>query len=117
MLSQSGYQEPLRSEKIRFVDLNRDELVRTRALLEESVREVRSFLLEQRSPPGTPEDRLSVLRKGLENTLKDMEFLQDAKKLGVDIEPSDAKRTQNLVEKMFATPAPIVARIQAAMAQ
>jgi uncharacterized protein (DUF362 family) len=30
VLSQSGYQEPLRSEKIRFVDLNRDELVRTR---------------------------------------------------------------------------------------
>jgi uncharacterized protein (DUF362 family) len=31
VLLQSGYQERLRSEKIRFVDLNRDELVRTRS--------------------------------------------------------------------------------------
>jgi uncharacterized protein (DUF362 family) len=30
VLSQSGYQESLREEKIRFVDLNRDELIRTR---------------------------------------------------------------------------------------
>jgi len=30
VLSQSGYEDCLRSEKIRFVDLNRDELVRTR---------------------------------------------------------------------------------------
>jgi len=29
MLSQSGYQQSLRDEKIRFVDLNRDELIRT----------------------------------------------------------------------------------------
>jgi len=29
VLSQSGYQESLREEKIRFVDLNRDELIRT----------------------------------------------------------------------------------------
>jgi uncharacterized protein (DUF362 family) len=29
VLSQSGYREPLRGEKIRFVDLNRDELIRT----------------------------------------------------------------------------------------
>src|SRR6516225_5313394 len=29
VLSQSGYQESLRDEKVRFVDLNRDELTRT----------------------------------------------------------------------------------------
>ena len=29
VLSQSGYQESLREEKIRFVNLNRDELIRT----------------------------------------------------------------------------------------
>ena len=29
VLSQSGYQQSLRDEKIRFVDLNRDELIRT----------------------------------------------------------------------------------------
>ena len=29
VLSQSGYEQSLRDEKIRFVDLNRDELIRT----------------------------------------------------------------------------------------
>jgi len=32
VLSQSGYQESFREERIRFVDLNRDELIRTRLL-------------------------------------------------------------------------------------
>ncbi|HKD11721.1 MAG TPA: ATP-binding protein [Thermoanaerobaculia bacterium] len=40
----------------------RRELARTRDLLEETVRQVRSFLLEQRSPPGTPEEFLPWLR-------------------------------------------------------
>ena len=68
------------------------------------------------APPGTPEDRLAVLRKGLTETLKDPEFLQDAKKVGVDIEFANAEATRKLVEGMFATPASIVARVQAAMA-
>ncbi len=40
----------------------RGELARTSDLLEQTVREVRTFLLEQRSPPGTPEEFLPWLR-------------------------------------------------------
>ncbi|HWG04635.1 MAG TPA: tripartite tricarboxylate transporter substrate-binding protein, partial [Beijerinckiaceae bacterium] len=67
------------------------------------------------APPETPPDRLAVLRRGLTATLKDSEFLQDAKTVGIDIEAADATATGKLVDQMFATPAPIVARIQAAM--
>ena len=69
------------------------------------------------APPGTPEDRLAVLRKGFTDTLKDPEFLEDAGKVGIDIEAADASETKKLVEQMFATPAPVVARVQAAMSQ
>jgi tripartite-type tricarboxylate transporter receptor subunit TctC len=67
------------------------------------------------APPETPEDRLAVLCKGLMDTLKDPEFLEDAKKVGIDIEPADRKETEKLVEQLFATPPSVVARIEAAM--
>jgi tripartite-type tricarboxylate transporter receptor subunit TctC len=69
------------------------------------------------APPETPQDRLAILRKGLMETLADPAFLQDAKKVGIDIEAADAAETKRLVDQMFATPAPIVARIEAAMTQ
>jgi tripartite-type tricarboxylate transporter receptor subunit TctC len=68
-------------------------------------------------PPETPKDRLAALRQGMMDTLKDPAFLADAKKVGIDIEPGDYKETEALVEKLFATPPAVVARIQAAMPQ
>jgi tripartite-type tricarboxylate transporter receptor subunit TctC len=68
------------------------------------------------APPETPKDRLDVLRKATIATLKDPEFLEDAKKLNIDIEPMDAEETAKVVEQMFATPPAVVARVQAALA-
>ena len=45
----------------------REELERTRALIESSVQEVRRFLLELRSPPGTAEEFLPWLREYAED--------------------------------------------------
>ena len=38
-------------------------------------------------PPGTPKDRVAMLRKGLADTYKDPEFLADAKKARLDMSP------------------------------
>ena len=48
---------------------------------------VRTYTL----PPGTPKDRLQILRKAFEATLKDAEFAADAKKarLNIDYIPAD----------------------------
>jgi tripartite-type tricarboxylate transporter receptor subunit TctC len=67
------------------------------------------------APPGTPADRLAVLRKGVLDTLKDPQFLDDAKKIGLDMEIADAAETKKMVDSMFATPASVVARVQAAL--
>jgi tripartite-type tricarboxylate transporter receptor subunit TctC len=69
------------------------------------------------APPGTPPDRLAVLRKATLETLRDPEFLADAKKLNVDIEPVDAEATAKMVEKLFATPPAVVDRLRAALSQ
>jgi tripartite-type tricarboxylate transporter receptor subunit TctC len=44
---------------------------------------VRTYTL----PPGTPKDRVQILRKAFEATLKDAEFVADAKKARLNIEP------------------------------
>lgn len=69
------------------------------------------------APPETPQDRLDVLRDAVAKTMKDPEFLADAAKLDIDIEPMSAAETQALVDQLFDTPKPVVARIEAALAQ
>jgi tripartite-type tricarboxylate transporter receptor subunit TctC len=69
------------------------------------------------APPQTPADRLEVLRHAVRETMMDPEFLKDAKKLDIDIEPMSADETQKTVDQLFATPPAVVARIEAALAQ
>ena len=40
-------------------------------------------------PPGTPKDRLALLQKAFMDTMQDKEFLEDAKKAKLEIEPMD----------------------------
>jgi tripartite-type tricarboxylate transporter receptor subunit TctC len=64
------------------------------------------------SPPGEPADRVATLRAAFEATVKDPEFLADAKKLGLDINPMSGADLQGLVEDMTSAPAPLVAKIK-----
>lgn len=69
------------------------------------------------APPETPADRLEILRTATRKTMKDPDFLEDTKKLNIDIEPMDADETKRTVDRLFATPPAVVARIQAALTQ
>src|SRR5215510_2387578 len=50
---------------------------------------VRTYTL----PPGTPKDRVQILRKAFQETLRDPAFLADAEKQKLEIEPVTAERT------------------------
>ena len=67
------------------------------------------------APSDVPADRLEVLRNAVSETMKDPEFLQDARKLDIDIEPMNAEETAKMVDQLFATPPAVVARIEAAL--
>jgi tripartite-type tricarboxylate transporter receptor subunit TctC len=69
------------------------------------------------APPETPADRLKILRDASRATMNDPDFLEEAKKLDIDIEPMGADETGALVDQLFATPPATVARIEAALAQ
>jgi tripartite-type tricarboxylate transporter receptor subunit TctC len=52
-------------------------------------------------PPGTPKDRLTVLRKAFMDVMKDPEFLADATKAKLDISPLDGAELEKNVLDVF----------------
>ena len=52
-------------------------------------------------PLGTPKDRLMTLRKAFMDTMKDPEFLADAKKAKLDINPLDGAELERNVKEVF----------------
>lgn len=62
------------------------------------------------APPGVPEDRVAMLRAAFERLVKDREFLAEAEKRALEVEPVPGARIQELIAEMYATPKPIVER-------
>lgn len=52
-------------------------------------------------PPGTPKERLMTLRKAFMDTMKDSEFLADAKKAKLDINALDGAELESHVKEVF----------------
>jgi tripartite-type tricarboxylate transporter receptor subunit TctC len=52
-------------------------------------------------PPATPKDRVMLLRKAFMDTMKDPEFLADAKKAKLDINPLDGAELEQNVMDVF----------------
>ena len=61
--------------------------------------------------PGVPPERVTALRRAFDATMKDPEFLADAKKAELDLNPVSGEEVQRIVADMLATPAPIAKRL------
>jgi tripartite-type tricarboxylate transporter receptor subunit TctC len=66
-------------------------------------------------PPNVPEDRVMALRKAFDTTMADPAYLEEAKKLKIDVDPLTGAELAALVEQISKTPADTVARVRAAM--
>ncbi|MGE3248494.1 MAG: Bug family tripartite tricarboxylate transporter substrate binding protein [Beijerinckiaceae bacterium] len=66
------------------------------------------------APPGVPQDRVVVLRRAFDATMADKDFLADAKKTRVDIDPIAGTIIQSIVEGVVAAPKDIVAKARKA---
>lgn len=60
------------------------------------------------APPEVPADRIALLRKGFDATMKDAEFLTEAKKLQLDIDPLNAAAIEKLLANAYNAPKAIV---------
>jgi tripartite-type tricarboxylate transporter receptor subunit TctC len=61
-------------------------------------------------PPGSPPQRVVMMRKAFLQVLADKELLAEAAKMNLDIEAMSGDELQAVVSQIYATPAPIVER-------
>jgi tripartite-type tricarboxylate transporter receptor subunit TctC len=62
------------------------------------------------APPGVPADRIEAMRTAFMATMKDPEFLADAKKAKLLVDPMDGKETEAAFRRMLSAPKDVVAR-------
>lgn len=63
-------------------------------------------------PPGTPKERVEILRKAYMDTMKDPEFLAEAKKAKLDINPDDGAGLERNVREIFNLEHSLVAKLK-----
>lgn len=63
-------------------------------------------------PPGTPKERVRVLRKAFMDTMKDAEFLAEAQKAKLDLNPIDGEEIENQIRLLFKLEPDLVNRLK-----
>jgi len=65
------------------------------------------------APPELPSDRLAMLRAAFDATMKDPDFIAEARASKLELEPEDGEHLAALIAKIYATPKPIVDKVTA----
>ena len=69
---------------------------------------VRPYVL----PPGTPKDRVEILRSAFMETVKDPELLKEAAKANLEINPGSGEDLERNVKELLRLDPPLVARLK-----
>ena len=67
------------------------------------------------TPPGVPADRLKALREAFDATMKDPDFLGEAAKAKLPINPMGGEEFARIVDRLYEVPEPLVARARKAL--
>jgi tripartite-type tricarboxylate transporter receptor subunit TctC len=62
------------------------------------------------APPGIPADRKSALVAAFDATMKDADFLAEARKLNIDVNPVSGAEIDKLLAELYATPKDVLAK-------
>jgi len=63
------------------------------------------------APPGIPSERVAVLRKAFMDAMKSGEFLAEAEKMQLEINPVSGEAVQKIVQEVYRTPKAIAAAV------
>ena len=66
--------------------------------------------------PGTPPDRVKILREAYVKTLSDPDVLEEAKKGRMDVDPATGEELEALVKEIFDSPPEVVERVKKILA-
>jgi hypothetical protein len=68
------------------------------------------------APPGMPAERLQALRHSFDATMKDAEFLAEAKRQNLEVDPVSGEEIAAIIRKVYASPSDVIARAKAVLA-
>jgi len=72
-----------------------------RQLIQIGIHNVSAITRPYMLPPGTPKDRVQILRKALTDTLKDQDFLAEIKKLNFAVDPISGEELDAIIHGLF----------------
>ncbi len=67
------------------------------------------------TPPDVPKDRVKALRTAFDIVMRDKAFLEDTKKLNLEVDPLSGEKLQLAVTAVTKTPADVIARAKIAL--
>ncbi len=67
------------------------------------------------APPGVPPERVKALRDAFNATMKDTEFLADAKRIRIDISPATGEQVAEFIAGIYKAPPAVVKRAKDAV--
>jgi tripartite-type tricarboxylate transporter receptor subunit TctC len=86
-----------------------------RRLIEVGVQNASAFARPFALPPGTPKERVEILRNAFQATLKDPAFLAEAEKAKLSIDPVTGEELGKLVADVFTLDAALLAKLKEAL--
>ena len=95
--------------------INLAKTAEARQLIQAGIHDVSAVIRPYVLPPGTAKDRVQLMRKAFMDTMKDREFLADAEKSKMDIEPSTGEEVQKTVDGLFKLSPSVIARLKEAL--
>ena len=83
-----------------------------RQLIQTGIHDLNAIIRPYVLPPGTAKEQVQLLRKAFTDTLKDPEFLADAKKSNLDLDPLNGEEVERTVNRLFQLSPSLVANLK-----
>jgi tripartite-type tricarboxylate transporter receptor subunit TctC len=83
-----------------------------RQLIDAGVHQPSAMTYSYSLPPGTPKDRVQILRRAFLQAVKDPDFLVDAGKANLEIAPASGEEIEQAIGSLFKTPPAVVAKLK-----
>jgi tripartite-type tricarboxylate transporter receptor subunit TctC len=84
----------------------------SRQLIQAGIHDVSDLTYSYVLPPGTPKDRVEIVRKAFADTMKDAEFIADTTKSKLGIDPMTGDELNKTVQRLFKLNPNVVAKLK-----
>jgi hypothetical protein len=82
-----------------------------RRLIQAGIHDTAAITRPYALPPGTPKDRVQMLRKAFRETMNDKDFLAEASKSKLDVDPVSGEEVEKIVAGLFKLDSATVAKM------